>query len=198
MDVRIIDATNRDLRREVRKGRFREDLFYRLNVVTIELPPLRERGQDLPEQVQFFLGRYCRDTGRPPLHLAQEVERAFLQYKWPGNVRQLQITIERAVVLSRGPIITAEALPPELLSDRQAQRRADPASESFEFPLFDAEMPMTQAVELFLREKLWRALAETNGVKAQAAIKLVPHVTNFSRLLRRLGLFESKDFSSTQ
>ena len=103
VDVRIIAATNIDLRQMVREGRFREDLFYRLNVITVELPPLRQRKEDIPLLVEFFLKRYAEENGRPMPRITPEALRPLMAYSWPGNVRELENVIERAVVLSSGP-----------------------------------------------------------------------------------------------
>jgi len=184
VDVRIIAATNRELKKEVAAGRFREDLFYRLNVVAIALPPLRERKEDLPELIQFFLRRYCRETGRPLLALAPEVESAFVNYNWPGNVRQLQNTIERAVVLTRGPVIKAEVLPPELHGTPQMQKKDK--SQPAVFPALGSHVPMAEAILLLQREKIQRALAESNGNKSQAARILGLQPSNLIRLMKKL------------
>ncbi|HUO61699.1 MAG TPA: sigma-54 dependent transcriptional regulator [Candidatus Acidoferrales bacterium] len=111
VDVRIIAATNVDLRQAVKEGRFREDLFYRLNVITIELPPLRNRKQDIPLLVDFFLKKFCKENERPLRTVAPETLRPLMDYNWPGNVRELENVIERAVVLSSGPVITTDLLP---------------------------------------------------------------------------------------
>ena len=111
VDVRIIAATNVDLRTMVREGRFREDLFYRLNVITIELPPLRQRKEDIPLLVEFFLKKYAEENGRSTPRITPEALRPLMAYSWPGNVRELENVIERAVVLSSGPDINVELLP---------------------------------------------------------------------------------------
>src|SRR5882724_11048212 len=111
VDVRIIAATNVDLRQMVREGRFREDLFYRLNVITIDLPPLRQRREDIPLLVDFFLTRYSEENERPRRRMTPEGMRPLLSYSWPGNVRELENVIERAVVLSSGQDVGAELLP---------------------------------------------------------------------------------------
>ncbi len=188
VDVRIIAATNRDLQREVWEGRFREDLFYRLNVVTIKLPPLRERRDDLHELVQFFLSRYCREMNRPLVQLAPAVEQAIMAYSWPGNVRQLQNTIERAVVLSQGPVVTEEVLPPELYAELPSAVRAEFSAPVASAPAMDDEVPLARALELFQREKVSRALAATGGNQAKAARKLGLQPPNLCRLLKRLGI----------
>ncbi|MGB7823131.1 MAG: sigma-54 dependent transcriptional regulator, partial [Candidatus Sulfotelmatobacter sp.] len=115
VDVRIIAATNIDLRQLVREGRFREDLFYRLNVITIELPPLRQRREDIPLLVQFFLKKYAEENDRPVRRITPEALRPLMSYSWPGNVRELENVIERAVVLSSGSDITIDLLPDNLL-----------------------------------------------------------------------------------
>ncbi len=110
VDVRIITATNKNLREEVRKGTFREDLFFRLNVVSIHLPPLRERPEDIPLLAEYFLRRYARKHGKEVKAFSPEVLKAFAEYSWPGNVRELENTVERLVVFARREIITPEDL----------------------------------------------------------------------------------------
>ena len=114
VDVRIVAATNVDLRQMVREGKFREDLFYRLNVISIDLPALRQRKEDIPLLVEFFLRRYSDENQRSPRRLNTETLRALMNYTWPGNVRELENVIERAVVLSSGPEIGPDLLPDQL------------------------------------------------------------------------------------
>jgi DNA-binding NtrC family response regulator len=111
VDVRIIAATNIDLRQAVRDGQFREDLFYRLNVISVDLPPLRSRREDIPLLAQHFLDFYSNENGYESRKLSGDALRALLDYEWPGNVRELENCIERGVVLSNGPIIGSELLP---------------------------------------------------------------------------------------
>ena len=111
VDVRIIAATNIDLRQAVREGKFREDLFYRLNVITVDLPPLRSRREDIPLLVNHFLEFYAKENGFSPRRLSADALRALVDYEWPGNVRELENSIERGVVLSSGPMIGSELLP---------------------------------------------------------------------------------------
>src|SRR5246500_1695511 len=115
VDVRIIAATNVDLRQMVREGKFREDLFYRLNVITIDLPPLRQRKEDIPLLVEFFLRKYAEENQRPVHRVSPETLRPLLNYAWPGNVRELENVIERAVVLSSGTEIGPELLPDPII-----------------------------------------------------------------------------------
>src|SRR6202790_2311971 len=111
VDVRIIAATNIDLRQAVRDGRFREDLFYRLNVITVDLPPLRGRREDIPLLAAHFLEFYANENGMAPRKLSSDAMRALVDYEWPGNVRELENSIERGVVLSSGPVIGSDLLP---------------------------------------------------------------------------------------
>ncbi len=110
INVRILATTNRDLKKEVDAGNFREDLFYRLNVISIELPPLRERKDDIMELASFFTEKYCQINGKNLCRLGQDAENALLKYDWPGNVRELEHTIERAVVLCRDDVINEKNL----------------------------------------------------------------------------------------
>jgi len=115
VDVRIVAATNVDLRQLVREGKFREDLFYRLNVITIDLPPLRQRKEDIPLLVDFFLRKYCEENQRPLCRLTPEALRPFLNYSWPGTVRELENVIERGVVLSSNTEIGPDLLPDHII-----------------------------------------------------------------------------------
>jgi two-component system response regulator AtoC len=110
VDVRVITATNRDLEEEMHKGNFRDDLFYRLNVITIHMPPLRERLEDIPLLVEYFLDKYRYTPAAPPTRISEEAMERLLAYDWPGNVRQLENEIQRAVVLSQGKVITSQLL----------------------------------------------------------------------------------------
>ncbi|MEW4570215.1 sigma-54 dependent transcriptional regulator [Tautonia sp. JC769] len=114
VDVRVVAATNRELREEIDAGRFREDLYYRLNVVPIDLPPLRDRRDDVPPLVNFFLARYSDQNQREMRRVDPEAMKLLVRYDWPGNVRELQNYVERAVVLGEGPELKPEHLPPQL------------------------------------------------------------------------------------
>jgi DNA-binding NtrC family response regulator len=114
VDVRIVAATNVDLREAVQAGRFREDLFYRLNVITIDMPPLRSRREDIPLLVAFFLERYTKENGLPARRFGPDAMRVMMDYDWPGNVRELENAVERAVVLSTGNLIGSDLLPDQL------------------------------------------------------------------------------------
>ena len=115
VDVRIIAATNVDLRQAVKDGKFREDLFYRLNVITIDLPPLRQRKNDIPLLAEHFAQKFAEENGKPQLHIPPETMRPLMDYEWPGNVRELENVIERAVVLANGPNLTVDLLPDNMV-----------------------------------------------------------------------------------
>ena len=114
VDVRILAATNVDLRQAVREGKFREDLYYRLNVITVDLPPLRSRREDIPMLATHFLKHYAEENSLSERTLSPDALRAMVDYDWPGNVRELENAIERGVVLSLGPVIGSELLPGHL------------------------------------------------------------------------------------
>jgi len=115
VDVRIIAATNVDLRQQVKEGKFREDLFYRLNVIIIDLPPLRQRKNDIPLLAQHFAQKFAEENGKPQLYISSDALRPLMDYDWPGNVRELENVIERAVVLANGPSLTIDLLPDNLV-----------------------------------------------------------------------------------
>ncbi len=117
VDVRIIAATNRDLEEEVRAGRFREDLYYRLNVIPLHIPPLRERGRDILILADFFLHKFCSTKQRAPLTLSPVVQKALSAYSWPGNVRELENFMERLSILADGPEVIIADLPNKILSE---------------------------------------------------------------------------------
>ncbi|HSB69918.1 MAG TPA: sigma-54 dependent transcriptional regulator [Candidatus Methylomirabilis sp.] len=168
VDVRIIAATNKDLEAEVARGTFREDLFYRLNVMTINLPPLRERSTDLPQLAEYFVARVCAEVGRPPMAITTEAMRLLLNYHWPGNVRQLEAVLQRAVLLSDGHAIDYMDLPIEVrfssLPPREPRETA--ASEgAYRFAL-PAQGINLEEVE---RDFILQAMEMSGGVIAKAA-----------------------------
>jgi transcriptional regulator with PAS, ATPase and Fis domain len=129
VDVRVIAATNRDLRAMVSDGRFRDDLYYRINVLSIDVPPLRERREDIPVLIDYFLKKHTKNTSRLITGLTPETKKLMVDYSWPGNVRQLESAIERAILLAEGEKITLEDLPTEVRQD------VGPASEgTFKLP----------------------------------------------------------------
>jgi len=161
VDVRIVAATNRDLQQEVREGRFREDLYYRLHVVQVKLPPLRERHGDVPLLAAHFLRRFAEENRREIEGFSPEAMRALEAYGWPGNVRELENAIERAVVLSRGSRIELEDLP-ETVREAVAEGAAFPPGRAIVVPI---GMPMEEIERKVIEE----TLRHTGGDKALAA-----------------------------
>ena len=183
VDVRVVAATNRDLREAMRTGRFREDLYYRLNVVALTIPPLRERKDDIPALAARFLRRYAREVNRPPCRLSDEAVRALTAYDWPGNVRELQNAIERAVVLAKAAVLAPRDFPPELVAPPTATAGsgAHPAPAS-------PELPLHEAVDELKRTRIRAALARAGGNQTRAAKLLGMRQPNLSRLMKGLGL----------
>ncbi|HEY0263655.1 MAG TPA: sigma-54 dependent transcriptional regulator [Granulicella sp.] len=137
VDVRIIAATNVNLQQAVRDGRFREDLFYRLNVITMELPPLRSRREDIPLLAAHFLKFYSEENGMEPRSLAPDAMRVLMDYEWPGNVRELENAMERGVVLSTGKTITADLLPAQLTGNTYSASILDHRPDASLFDLME-------------------------------------------------------------
>ena len=137
VDVRIIAATNVDLKQLVKEGKFREDLYYRLNVISITLPPLRNRMEDVPLLVNHFLARFSEENGLPTRHFTAEAMRPMLNYAWPGNVRELENVIERAVVLSSGVNITVDLLPDSILGESSIPVLAEESSNASLFDIME-------------------------------------------------------------
>lgn len=177
VDVRVIAATNSDLSRMVAEGTFREDLFYRLNVIPIQLPSLRERREDIPVLARHFLDKYAPGT---PMHLSQGAMRALMAYPWPGNVRQLENAIERAVALGAGrQQIDVADLPPEVQSTP-----APTATPFVEFPDNGVDLPSyLAAIE---RDLIQRSLERTGGNRNKAAELLRIKRTTLVEKLKRL------------
>ena len=178
VDVRVIAATNSDLSRMVAEGTFREDLYYRLNVIPIELPPLRERRDDIPILAKHFLDKFAPDGA---IHVSQGAMRALMAYHWPGNVRQLENAVERAVALGAGrQEIDSADLPPEV----QGTPQATPAP-FVEFPEEGLDLPRYLAAAE--RDLVHRALDRTGGNRSKAADLLRIRRTTLVEKLRRIG-----------
>jgi transcriptional regulator with GAF, ATPase, and Fis domain len=172
VDVRVIAATNKDLRKKIQDKTFRSDLYYRLNVFPIHLPPLRERRQDIPELVEYFLRKYA--YLRPArTKLDQTVLEVFSKYPWPGNIRELENVIERLMIIARSDVVAAKDLPVEL--------REEPGE-----PM--SVKPLAAAMEEFKKEMVAHALSLAGGRKSKAAEMLGLPRSNFSRLLKQLGI----------
>ena len=162
VDIRVVAATNQGLEEMVRQGRFREDLYYRLNVIPIRVPPLRERVSDIPLLVQHFLHEFSRKKKKPIKRLSPEVMDRLMIYLWPGNIRELENLMERLVILSEGDEIQGAELP-----ERFRAKPAAPSIKSQEIP--DQGIHLTAAVQEFERDLIVKALDKSNWVKSRAA-----------------------------
>jgi DNA-binding NtrC family response regulator len=178
VDVRIIAATNVDLKQLVREGRFREDLFYRLNVISIDLPPLRRRREDIPLLVEFFLKKYAQENQRPVRDISPETLRPLVNYSWPGNVRELENVIERAVVLSAGPCIG-----PDLLPDHIAGRGSS-------LPVLEhrPDASLFDIIEECERRIILEMLEKCNWNQTEAAERFRVPLSTLNQKIKRLNI----------
>ncbi len=183
VNVRLIAATNRDLEAEIRQGRFREDLYYRLNVVTIALPALRERIGDIPILIQHFLEKYGREFGRPDLKVSDEAVRYLTAHGWPGNVRELENALQRGVALARGDEIGPEALPPQITGGVQVAGGLPTVVDS-------DGLDLEATLERYERILIESALDASDGVKTEAARLLRITFRSLRYRLQKIGLEE--------
>ena len=172
VEARVLTATNKDLAKEVEQGRFREDLYYRLNVVTIWVPPLRERREDIPDLVDFLVAKHARALGKRMTGVTHETMQILLACRWRGNVRELENALQRAVILGDGPLITPADLPPDL-----APVEGDPS-------LVDE---LSEAVRRFEKQHLERILRQTSD-KREAARRLGMGLSSLYRKIAELGI----------
>jgi two-component system response regulator PilR (NtrC family) len=183
VDVRIIAATNIDLKELVDQGSFREDLYYRLNVITVKLPPLRDRREDIPLLASHFLRRFALENGRPLPEILPEAMEVLLDHSWPGNVRELENLLERAVVLGGGGAIGLDLLPAEVLSGRfSAQKPPDGDA------LRQVELDYAETVAQFERDLIEETLQQARGVQRRAAKMLGIKPTTLNEKIKRLGV----------
>jgi two-component system response regulator PilR (NtrC family) len=179
-DVRIIAATNSDLQRDVHEGRFREDLYYRLNVITVQLPPLRERAEDIPLLIRHFLTHYSEENDKAIQEISTEAMERLLDYHWPGNVRELENVIERAVVLSSGVLLDVDLLPASVLQPSTAgvpTATLPPNGISFK-----------EVISGYERQLIIKALQASGGVQKKAAELLQVKPTTLHEMMKRLSI----------
>ncbi|MEM9292504.1 MAG: sigma-54 dependent transcriptional regulator [Acidobacteriota bacterium] len=179
-DVRLVAATNADLEEEVAAGHFREDLYYRLNVITIQLPPLRRRSEDVPLLAEHFLRHYAEENEKPLAEITPPAMELLMDYRWPGNVRELENVIERAVVLSTRPELDDSLLP-------QSVRQPAPS------PAALADLPedgisLKEAVSSYERQLIIKALQASGGVQKRAAELLQVKPTTLHEMMKRLSI----------
>jgi DNA-binding NtrC family response regulator len=188
VQVRLVTATNRDLAQQVKEGRFRDDLYYRLNVVPIHLPPLRERREDIPTLVDHILERYAVRLGRTIDGVSEGALEVLLSYRWPGNIRELENVLERTLLFCEGPRIEAEDLPAELRNASNDPRMSVAIPPVGVTGLKDAVKLTTQRLE---REMIERALDATGGNVTRAARTLEISRKSLQTKMKELGLRES-------
>ncbi|KAB0669422.1 sigma-54-dependent Fis family transcriptional regulator [Oryzomonas sagensis] len=181
LDVRIISATNLDLEQQVRQNKFREDLFYRLNVIPLHLPPLRERQSDIMALVEHFLVKCCRVMSRTPMTINKHALEALEEYAWPGNVRELENMVERLVALTEGDVIRYEDLPPGISGQRLAS--GGPYLE-----LTEQGINMVDSLTAIEKSLISQAMAMAKGVKAKAAALLGINRTTLVEKMKRLSM----------
>jgi two-component system, NtrC family, response regulator PilR len=181
VDIRVVAATNQDLKQLVANGMFRSDLFYRLNVINIEMPPLRDRREDIPLLADYLLGRIAAEQGAPPKRLNQEAMRRLMQYRFPGNVRELANFLERAATLAAGDDISPADLPNEL-----GESKSGMARQTLSLP--DGGIDMDAVLSSFERNLIEQALAKTGGVRNKAAALLGISFRSFRYRLDKLGI----------
>jgi DNA-binding NtrC family response regulator len=184
VDVRVLASTNRDLKEKMAKGEFREDLYYRLNVIALHLPPLRERREDIPLLTAHFLEKYAAEYNKPGLKLRADLAEELSRLEWPGNVRELENTIRRAVILCRGPLITPSCLGTEI------EEKCTVPPSLHDLPYREAKQKILNA---FNRDYLSALLTHHQGNVTHAAGQCGLERQAFQQLLRRYGL-KSEDF----
>jgi DNA-binding NtrC family response regulator len=170
-----------DLKKLVDEGRFREDLYYRLNVINIQLPPLRERKEDIPALVEFFTKKYCEENGKQQYRFSSEALKVLMDYHWPGNVRELENVVERAVVLSQDEIIGRELLPESILSP--SARFATLSS----FPLA-RNTSLFEIIDAFERRVIIEMLEQTSWSQTEAADNFKIPLSTLNQKIKRHGI----------
>ena len=181
VDTRIIAATNVDLRKLVEEGRFREDLFYRLNVINIQLPPLRDRKEDIPQLVEYFTKKYCEENAKPLYRFSSEALKVLMDYHWPGNVRELENVVERAVVLSNSDIIGRDLLPDVITSPSARFATLSSFELSRQSSLFDV-------IDSFERRVIVEMLEQTSWSQTEAADNFKIPLSTLNQKIKRHGI----------
>jgi transcriptional regulator with PAS, ATPase and Fis domain len=179
VDVRVIAATNADLEEQISERMFREDLFYRLNVIKIELPLLKERKEDIPLLVKHFLDTYSKENEKEILGVTDDVMEILMSYDWPGNIRELENLIERAVVLTKSKLISRENLPPFLLASKEETRAVASVNN---------ELNLKENIQTFQKKAIISALKQAKGIQKKAANLLGVKPTTLNEMIKRLNI----------
>ncbi len=185
-DVRVIAASNKNLAEEIKQGAFREDLYYRLNVIPLEVPPLRERPDDIPRLVRHFLREFSADYGQKPKAIEEEALALFVRHTWPGNVRELRNIIERLIIMVPGPVLTAGSIPPPVSATQGLQEGTAVTRLRSQFSM------LKDARAEFEREFITQKLAENKGNVSKTADSIGVERSNLHRKIKALGI-ESED-----
>ncbi len=185
VDVRIIAATNADLRSLVDAGEFRDDLFYRLNVIALEMPTLRDRREDIPPLVDFFIRKYCQENDKPNYRVSAEALKVLMDYSWPGNVRELENVVERAVVLAYSDVIGQDLLPPSVT--RPPSRYATAGSLGL-----DEDMALSEIVDAFEKRTILNRLEQTSWSQTEAAASFHVPLSTLNQKIKRHGIRSKK------
>jgi len=180
VEVRVIAATNTDLEELIKQKLFRQDLYYRMNVIKIELPPLRERKEDIPILVKHFLDFYGKENKKEDLSITEDVMEILLDYDWPGNVRELENTIERAIVLTNAKLITRTSLPSVLLNPGRGKFQIDNPPNN--------DLNLKEQIQEFQKKAIIMALKKTRGVQKKAAGILGVKPTTLNEMIKRLDI----------
>jgi two-component system nitrogen regulation response regulator NtrX len=189
VDVRVLSATSRDLAQEIAQGHFREDLFYRLNVVPVRLPPLRERREDIPELANLFLARFAAERRVPPPLLSDEAVAALQAHDWPGNVRQLRNIIERTIILA--PCEKVERIEVDMLPAEILESQGTPNLSSQAMTIMGS--PLREARESFEREYLRIQIRRFSGNISRTASFIGMERSALHRKLKALGIGDKRD-----
>ena len=189
VDVRIVAATNAELQKLVEEGRFRQDLYFRLNVINIPIPALRDRKEDIPALIDHFFDQYCRENekfldpqGRHQLTFEPDALQILMDYNWPGNVRELENAVERAVVLASSEIVPASVLPEQILHSTGVRLR--PAGEEF----LPSDASLFEVVADFERKRIIEALEACNYSQTEAAVTLKIPLSTLNQKIKRLDI----------
>ncbi len=180
VDARIIAATNSDLEELIRQKSFRKDLFYRLNVIKIELPPLRERKEDIPLLLRHFLNVYRKENNKEIEGVTEDVSEILVNYDWPGNIRELENLVERAVVLTKTKLIARDDLPPFLVTSQEEERAALTSASN--------ELNFKEHLQTFQKKTIISALKQSKGVQKKAASLLGVKPTTLNEMIKRLEI----------
>jgi two-component system response regulator AtoC len=191
IDIRIVAATNKDLKKALDDGTFRQDLYYRLNVINIFLPPLKERTEDIIPLVEHFIGRYGREFNKPGMRISADARQALERYEWPGNVRELSNTVERIMILEDGDLLLPEQLPAAVIKGKE-RSEGPPSMGGVGLEIAGYELNLKKMTENFQANVITKALERTHGNRTEAARILGLSRVGLYHQMKRLGLLKKE------